>query len=103
MSMNPLSDPVKKAMIDEAMREAADIYAQITDAMQAHIKETKASAHPHAMPLGIREAVMLGAIGACIANHVALLQPETRKWAQMAMKEANQLLDAQSLLGGLES
>lgn len=88
-------------MVSEACKEAADFYEKWTNALQEHILSKSNSAHMDAMPPGVREAVMLGTIQAAMMSHIALMQPETQKWAMEALKAGMANIDAHSLLGGL--
>ncbi len=88
-------------MVKEAAKEAADFYEKWTNDLQDHILSNSNSAHPDAMPPGIREAIMLGTIQAAMMSHVSLMKPETQRWALEALKAGVANIDVTSLLGGL--
>jgi len=96
-----LSEPVRQAMINEACKEAAEFYEKWTTEMQQHILSKSNSAHKDAMPPGIREAVMLGSVAACLSAHMAMLSPESRKYAEAAARTGAKAIDAHSLMGGV--
>lgn len=96
-----LSKKVRNAMVLEACTDAADLYERWTSELQDFILTKSNSAHPDAMPPGVREAVMLGTIQAAMISHMALMNPETQAWAKKALEEGLEKIDVNSLLGGL--